>query len=432
MAWARDKNGREFWLDESGVLPPMAREELDKPMPLPDWPGGARRHQPGVKVPEGFELMDAPSGARDGGRAAERSLHGGPTDVAGRGMLPAQGPRQAETPFADSMILPEVRRPVELPPETVEATRLPPVVEGVTMRRGAPGSGDFGERADLTPTVFRRDTPMSMRDAAAAGLFESRVPKGVSMDPSDAYRAGLIDVYAGRGAPQGVPEATARGLVYAVPLNREGPQDMTAANRINATPGKRAFDMEMRSEDAAAMRQGFRAESGARQAAAAMRATGRVGASRDIVAKILGEEQADAASDRRMREARVTPQVRDGVAYDPLTGRSAEVQRGGGAVRPTKWEEYTPKELGDMVNDAVRSMMPEGDSAAFKMALLTAKTDEEKQEVYRKFQARPTPAQQLIMDTALAELEKRGGAKPQGGGAGGGGAVYKPGMFGKR
>lgn len=372
MAWARDKNGREFWLDESGVLPPMAREELDKPMPLPDWPGGARRHQPGVKVPEGFELMDAPSGARDGGRAAERSLHGGPTDVAGRGMLPAQGPRQAETPFADSMILPEVRRPVELPPETVEATRLPPVVEGVTMRRGAPGSGDFGERADLTPTVFRRDTPM------------------------------------------GVPEAMARGLVYAVPLNREGPQDMTAANRINATPGMRAFDMEMRSEDAAAMRQGFRAESGARHAAAAMRATGRVGASRDIVAKILGEEQADAASGRRMREARVTPQVRDGVAYDPLTGRSAEVQRGGGAARPTKWEEYTPKELGDMVNDAVRSMMPEGDSAAFKMALLTAKTDEEKQEVYRKFQARPTPAQQLIMDTALAELEKRGGAKPQG------------------
>ncbi len=368
----------------------MAREELDKPMPLPDWPGGARRHTPGVKVPEGFELMDAPAGARDGGRAAARSLHGGPTDVAGRGMLPAQGPRQAETPFADSMILPEVRRPVELPPVTVEATRLPPVVEGVTMRRGAPGSGDFGERADLTPTVFRRDTPM------------------------------------------GVPEATARGLVYAVPLNREGPQDMTAANRINATPGMRAFDMEMRSEDAAAMRQGFRAESEARRAAAAMRATGRVGASRDIVAKILGEEQADAASRRRMREARVTPQVRDGVAYDPLTGRSAEVQRGGGAARPTKWEEYTPKELGDMVNDAVRSMMPEGDSAAFKMALLTAKTDEEKQEVYRKFQARPTPAQQLIMDTALAELEKRGGAKPQGGGAGGGGAVYKPGMFVKR
>jgi hypothetical protein len=353
----------------------MAREELDRPMPLPDWVQERnRRNPPVVKVPEGFELMDAPSVARDGGRAAERSLHGGPTDVAGRGMLPAPGPRM----------------PVSLPPETVEATRLPPVVEGVTMRRGAPGSGDFGERADLTPTVFRRDTPM------------------------------------------GVPEATARGLVYAVPLNREGPQDMTAANRINATPGMRAFDMEMRSEDAAAMRQGFRAESGARHAAAAMRATGRVGASRDIVAKILGEEQADAASDRRMREARVTPQVRDGVAYDPLTGKSAEVQRGGGAVRPTKWEEYTPKELGDMVNDAVRSMMPEGDSAAFKTALLTAKTDEEKQEVYRKFQARPTPAQQLIMDTALAELEKRGGAKPQGGGAGGGGAVYKPGMFGKR
>lgn len=393
MAWARDKNGKEVWLDESGVLPPMAREELDRPMPLPDWVQERnRRNPPVVKVPEGFELMDAPAGVRDGGRAEARSLHGGPTDIAGMGAQVA-GPLRsaAASPFAESFFSPDVVRPaVSLSPVVVEASRMPPVVEGVTMRRGAPGSGDFGERADLTPTVFRRDTPM------------------------------------------GVPEATARGLVYAVPLNREGPQDMTAANRINATPGMRAFDMEMRSEDAAAMRQGFRAESGARHAAAAMRATGRVGASRDIVAKILGEEQADAASDRRMREARVTPQVRDGVAYDPLTGKSAEVQRGGGAVRPTKWEEYTPKELGDMVNDAVRSMMPEGDSAAFKTALLAAKTDEEKQEVYRKFQARPTPAQQLIMDTALAELEKRGGAKPQGGGAGGGGAVYKPGMFGKR
>ncbi len=375
MAWARDKNGKEVWLDESGVLPPMAREELDRPMPLPDWVQERnRRNPPGVKVPEGFELMDAPAGVRDGGRAAERSLHGGPTDVAGRGMLPAPGPRM----------------PVSLPPVTVEATRLPPVVEGVTMRRGAPGSGDFGERADLTPTVFRRDTPM------------------------------------------GVEEATGKGLIYAVPLNREGPQDMTAANRINATPGMRAFDMEMRSEDAAAMREQWRRESAARAAAAEMRAAGRVGASKDIVAHILGEREAEAASGRRMREARVTPQVRDGVAYDPLTGESAVVQRGGGAVRPTKWEEYTPKELGDMVNDAVRSMMPEGDSAAFKTALWAAKTDEERQEVYRKFQARPTPAQQLILDTALAELEKRGGAKPQGGGAGGGGAVYKPGMFGKR
>lgn len=420
MAWARDKNGKEVWLDESGVLPPMAREELDRPMPLPDWPGGARRHQPGVKVPEGLAEVY---------RAAERSLHGGPTDVAGRGMLPAQGPRMpavaagvsrggaearslhggptdiagmgaqvagplrsaAASPFAESFFFPDVVRPaVSLSPVVVEASRLPPVVEGVTMRRGAPGSGDFGERADLTPTVFRRDTPM------------------------------------------GVEEATGKGLIYAVPLNREGPQDMTAASRINATPGMRAFDQEMRSEGALAMRERWQRESAARAAAAEMRATGRVGASKDIVAHILGEREADAASARRMREARVTPQVRDGVAYDPLTGKSAEVQRGGGAVRPTKWEEYTPKELGDMVNDAVRSMMPEGDSAAFKMALLAAKTDEERQEVYRKFQARPTPAQQLIMDTALAELEKRGGAKPQGGGAGGGGAVYKPGMFSKR
>lgn len=298
------------------------------------------------------------------------------------GVVPEAGGRGAEvTPFAESFTAPEVRRPTEIPPVTVEADRMrPPVVEGVTMRRGAPGSGDYGARLDLTPTAFRRDAPMS------------------------------------------VDEGVRNGLVYAVPLPQDGPQDMRGANAVNADPSRRAFNMDMTSEDAGAMRQGFRDTAAAGRSAAAMRATGRVGGSKDIVARILGEQTADAASGRRMAEARVTPQVRDGVAYDPLTGKSAEVQRGG-TVRPTQWSEYTPKELGEMVNEAVKSMMPEGDSKAFQQALMMAKDDAEKAAVYQKFSARPTPAQSLIMDTALAELKKREGSVSGGaGGAAGGGA----------
>ena len=69
-----------------------------------------------------------------------------------------------------------------------------------------------------------------------------------------------------------------------------------------------------------------------------------------------------------------------------------------------------------MVNDAVKSMMPEGDSKAFQSALMMAKTDQEKQAVYQQFSARPTPAQQLILDTALSELKKRQGTVSNGSG----------------
>lgn len=77
--------------------------------------------------------------------------------------------------------------PVSLPPETVEATRLypeeiasftppRPIVEATVMRRGAPGSGEFGEAADLTPASFRRYTPMSVSEAEQAGLVTRGQP----------------------------------------------------------------------------------------------------------------------------------------------------------------------------------------------------------------------------------------------------------------
>jgi hypothetical protein len=68
--------------------------------------------------------------------------------------------------------------PFNLPPVTVEASRLPPVVEGVTMRRGAPGSGEYGERSDLTPQYVARTDPMTLEEAKAKGLImPARAPR---------------------------------------------------------------------------------------------------------------------------------------------------------------------------------------------------------------------------------------------------------------
>ena len=89
-----------------------------------------------------------------------------------------------------------------------------------------------------------------------------------------------------------------------------------------------------------------------------------------------------------------------------------------GPARPQTWDEYTPEELSDMVNKTVKSMMPEGDSQAFQKALMMAKTDQEKQAVYQQFSARPTPLQQLVLDTAFAQMKKKKGTVSNGAGTG--------------
>jgi hypothetical protein len=72
-----------------------------------------------------------------------------------------------------------------------------------------------------------------------------------------------------------------------------------------------------------------------------------------------------------------------------------------------------------MVNKTVKSMMPEGDSDAFKFALAEAGNDDKKkQAVYQQFSARPTPLQQLVLDTAFAQMKKKKGTVDNGAGAG--------------
>lgn len=94
--------------------------------------------------------------------------------------LPTPLPQRAFQP-------PQQQRAFQPPPETVEATRLypeelasvtppRPIVEATVMRRGRPGSGEFGEAADLTPASFRRYTPMSVSEAEQAGLVTRGQP----------------------------------------------------------------------------------------------------------------------------------------------------------------------------------------------------------------------------------------------------------------
>ena len=120
--------------------------------------------------------------------------------------------------------------PTRLEPVVIEADR--PVIDAVTMRRTDPGQGSAGEAMDLVPQRTQRLDPMSMRDAAGAGLFESRVPAGVQMDPSAAFRAGLLKPFAER--PGASPAGVAMG-------------DFDTTNRIQKTlAGARAkadFDM---------------------------------------------------------------------------------------------------------------------------------------------------------------------------------------------
>jgi hypothetical protein len=65
----------------------------------------------------------------------------------------------------------------DLPPVMVEASRLPPAppappaVEGMTMVRSAPGTAQYGEKLDLTPTPYMRQNGMSLAEARAKGLI---------------------------------------------------------------------------------------------------------------------------------------------------------------------------------------------------------------------------------------------------------------------
>lgn len=89
--------------------------------------------------------------------------------------------------------------PVGLPVISVSKPGAEPIVEAKYMRRVNAGSGAYGPRQDLDLTNYARSRPMSMREAADAGLFADSTPRGVEMDPSDKARAGFMRPFAERG-----------------------------------------------------------------------------------------------------------------------------------------------------------------------------------------------------------------------------------------
>lgn len=123
---------------------------------------------------------------------------------------------EARLPFAASGAVPETQGPSggpdaegewitrEYPSDPAPLIRVSKkpsedVVEGTYLRRTKPLYGAYGEDSDLEPVDFRRNRPMSMREAADAGLFEDRTPRGVEMDPADKVRAGFMRPFAERG-----------------------------------------------------------------------------------------------------------------------------------------------------------------------------------------------------------------------------------------
>ena len=131
------------------------------------------------------------------------------------------------TPFAASGAVPETQGPSGGPaadgewitrgyPDnpalvvTVSKSPAKDVVEGTYMRRTKPLYGEFGQDQDLEPVRFRRARPMTMREAAEAGLFEDSTPRGVEMDPADKVRAGFMRPFAERGQETRPGATTAR------------------------------------------------------------------------------------------------------------------------------------------------------------------------------------------------------------------------------
>jgi hypothetical protein len=160
---------------------PEAQERIDERLPLspdgmPDYPGQG--------APEAQERIDE--------RLPPR------TPFAASGAVPEmQGPSGG--PDAERGWI--TREYPDNPALTVTVSKPPSqdVVEGTYMRRTKPLYGEFGQDQDMEPVRFRRARPMSMREAADAGLFQDSTPRGVEMDPADKVRAGFMRPFAERG-----------------------------------------------------------------------------------------------------------------------------------------------------------------------------------------------------------------------------------------
>ena len=115
--------------------------------------------------------------------------------------------------------------PAGLPVISASKRAAEPIVEAKYMRRVDAGSGEYGPRQDLDLTDYTRSRPMSMREAAEAGLFEDSTPRGVEMDPADKVRAGFMRPFAERGQ-EARPGVTTRRQVDEILQRLERAREM--------------------------------------------------------------------------------------------------------------------------------------------------------------------------------------------------------------
>ncbi len=119
-------------------------------------------------------LVDLGPGAPPAGRVIEpvprsAAVTASSAEAAGSGRL--------VTPFARSALAdlgPGTAPAGEGPRRALAPAAAPrgPVAEGIVMRRGMPGSGEYGERRDLNPVRLARQDPMSVAEGVRAGIVE--------------------------------------------------------------------------------------------------------------------------------------------------------------------------------------------------------------------------------------------------------------------
>ena len=261
-----------------------------------------------------------------------------------------------------------------------------PIMEGVTMMRGDPGSGIYGEKLDLRPRSVTRFNPMSVGDAQAEGLID---PSRPSIDPSaGAETPGIVAAVRQMRVNRDKAMSTAAGDA----MGRD--MDATRTERWGASGPTSAVNRRVQ-----AIRDQGAAQAGAQKAAAI-----------------------------RTEEARNTPQAVVGSAgnstWNPVTGKweSAMAERGPAQKQvPQTWDEYTPEDLSKIVNDTVGKFMSDKDSATFRQQLMMAGDDEKKRAaVYEQFASKPTPEQRIVLDNAMAALRKKSITKDGSGSAAGG------------
>lgn len=237
-----------------------------------------------------------------------------------------------------------------------------PAVEGVVMRRGAPGSGTYGERGDLSPVTVRRMEPMSVAEGVRSGIVRL-APKA-------------------EGGPLGVETPAERAMVAGLRAGRDRAMEMTSpaaramrerwdsgrgvSGPVSATGGRpSAGKMERMARSGIA----FDPASGGWTNVGLEEARGRetVGVQRNVIdAEVEGEKLRNDAARVEIERQKLNPETLGRVDDKGLMEMAVKYGR------PAR---VTPKKLGNVDAMKYQDALQKGDQAGAQ-AVLDAASEE--------------------------------------------------------